>query len=905
MEATPDSDRQVGTAPHQDEATAQALAARILAPEDLEVARPAAQPAALAMRGAPANAEPSERASEQPAGASMFGALKKLVPEHRRKSSVDMDDGERERAVNGPIQRGAGLVILAALTRLVIGVDDAALEMLLIGQACVLALLVLMASKTCIVRRQPLATSALLVAAAGAFCLQELTLTGNHLWICALATLAPLATALFLTWPLANQFVIVGLSAAGIAGAFAIEPAGFSGFAAIVPSFAMMAALGSLLITHTREGIRFRRDSSTEARLQRQIVLREIQAELEGTALAASSNGLVSAEASGALEQQHLLLAEAQQDAQAELDRLKAELAQAIDRAADEQARREHTEKACADYEQKLRAARSATAGLQPQKEQQVAQAAAYLRELESVRRTEAEFDRNAGELAEIRKTAEARVNELMNKLDEANERATRAARKAVEFHNAARTHEENQAATAERLEREQRRYEHTIKELRESLASDAGSAKDLSSELRDAEERLEQSEATVAALTATLEAQTERMQRIESRAAELTEIRAALEHRIAHSETELTKERAHSSEIGRAASAERAESATRIAKLEADLAAARAERDSLEAELREVRAQFADAEQDMEVQLAEARRAAAAEASRRRNAEAKLAEAQAGSDTATVELQEALRGELRQTRGALEREVRQREAAVGTLRLHQNQLRERHNWIGRTAEEVRPLLAGIRADLSALLNDEIDEMRRIRLLGICHDVTRATRTINDMLDIEMVSSLGRRVTTASAAVNQAIDEILPLMAADEAGPVWRVDLAPEINDVRIDQAHLFQLLGNLVEHAAEIAPPYAPLTVEAWEGSSEVLVEISGPDLESAATGDTVFDGCSDSEMGTRLAPVLIRTLAESFGGRVWSESREGRGSLCLALPTAARTAQFRPVVVGESIAS
>jgi len=124
---------------------------------------------------------------------------------------------------------------------------------------------------------------------------------------------------------------------------------------------------------------------------------------------------------------------------------------------------------------------------------------------------------------------------------------------------------------------------------------------------------------------------------------------------------------------------------------------------------------------------------------------------------------------------------------------------------------------------------------------------------------------------------------------------------------VEADRRHLLQVLENLVGNALKFSPPKGTVRVEAarCEGGVRLSVRDDGPGI-APENLERVFERFYKknpaNKTGAGLGLYIVRKIVDAHGGRVWAESRHGRGAsfhvvLPLRRPTPAPVPEPDPV--------
>ncbi len=197
------------------------------------------------------------------------------------------------------------------------------------------------------------------------------------------------------------------------------------------------------------------------------------------------------------------------------------------------------------------------------------------------------------------------------------------------------------------------------------------------------------------------------------------------------------------------------------------------------------------------------------------------------------------------------------------------------------------------------------------RNLGVIIDEgQRLTRLINDVLDLAKIES-GRvqwrdRLVVPADIVEQAKSAVSGEFAL-KAGVELVAEVAPGLPMVTADPDRLVQVLVNLLNNASKFTTSGQVTVRAALDGESSgstllLSVADTGPGIP-AAEREKIFDHfhqvtkddtLKDKPQGTGLGLSICRQIIDHYGGRLWVESEEGKGStFFFTLPSAGVVAQ------------
>jgi two-component system phosphate regulon sensor histidine kinase PhoR len=214
---------------------------------------------------------------------------------------------------------------------------------------------------------------------------------------------------------------------------------------------------------------------------------------------------------------------------------------------------------------------------------------------------------------------------------------------------------------------------------------------------------------------------------------------------------------------------------------------------------------------------------------------------------------------------------------------------------------------------------DGIPARMRDRILKIEVETGHLVQMVSELLDLSRIESgggLGVVDVMDLGRVAAESTERLRLFA-DRQGVTLRVEVTDDVPPVRGDAARLGQVVVNLVHNAVKFSPDGGDVTVRVRlaspdpDGRDMVVVSIEDHGLGIPRTAQArIFERFYKVDRarvrgeagGTGLGLAIARHIVEQHGGRIWVESREGRGStFSFAIPAAAEVPSGS-VAVGQA---
>ncbi|MCE7983728.1 MAG: sensor histidine kinase [Caldilinea sp. CFX5] len=222
--------------------------------------------------------------------------------------------------------------------------------------------------------------------------------------------------------------------------------------------------------------------------------------------------------------------------------------------------------------------------------------------------------------------------------------------------------------------------------------------------------------------------------------------------------------------------------------------------------------------------------------------------------------------------------------------RLHQLQT-VRQDFISNISHELRTPIASLRALVETLsdgaLEDNEAAHRFLRHMEV--EVDALSQMVQELLDLARIESgkASLQLTkTAPLALLQRAVERLQAQAA-RAQLSLQTEGTPDLPTVYVDGSRVEQVLTNLIHNAIKFTPPKGRICISAALYDNQMLlvkvadtgVGIAPEDLPRVFERFYKADR-SRSGGGTGLGLAIAKHIVQAHGGRIWVESRVGKGS-------------------------
>jgi two-component system sensor histidine kinase KdpD len=200
---------------------------------------------------------------------------------------------------------------------------------------------------------------------------------------------------------------------------------------------------------------------------------------------------------------------------------------------------------------------------------------------------------------------------------------------------------------------------------------------------------------------------------------------------------------------------------------------------------------------------------------------------------------------------------------------------------------------------------------RREMLKTAADEAARLNRLVANLLAMTRLEAGALEVKRSWHSLEDLVGAALHRLEPVIGGRAVKVDLAPDLPLVPVDDVLIEQVIFNLVENASRHAPSDEPIEIRARvQGDKvEVVVMDRGPGF-APGTEDQLFEKFyrgegAQSAGGVGLGLAICRGIVEAHGGRIRAANRPGGGALFVfTLPLGAGPPQIEaePVLPEEA---
>ncbi|MDT6979453.1 cell wall metabolism sensor histidine kinase WalK [Levilactobacillus zymae] len=221
----------------------------------------------------------------------------------------------------------------------------------------------------------------------------------------------------------------------------------------------------------------------------------------------------------------------------------------------------------------------------------------------------------------------------------------------------------------------------------------------------------------------------------------------------------------------------------------------------------------------------------------------------------------------------------------------------DRKQFVSNVSHELRTPLTSVRSYIEALSEGAWKDPKVAPdFLKVTQEETdRMIRMINDLLTLSRMDSGTQKLDLEMVNLNELYNYVLDrfdMMIKQDDHPEKTYTIKREFTKrdlwVEIDTDRFTQVLDNLMNNAIKYSPDGGVITCRLLETHNNVILSVSDQGLGiPRADIPRIFDrfyrvdkARSRAQGGTGLGLAISREVVQMLGGRIWVDSREGRGS-------------------------
>ena len=221
----------------------------------------------------------------------------------------------------------------------------------------------------------------------------------------------------------------------------------------------------------------------------------------------------------------------------------------------------------------------------------------------------------------------------------------------------------------------------------------------------------------------------------------------------------------------------------------------------------------------------------------------------------------------------------------------------ERRQFVSNVSHELRTPLTSVKSYVDALQEGAIEDPEVAKsFLAVAQDeTTRMIHMINDLLELSRMDSGTMKLETEYVNVGELFNYILnrfDMIIANDDKPEKYYTIKREITDsqiwVELDTSKFTQVVDNIMNNAIKYSPDGGVITARMIDRKTEVVLSITdqGLGIPKKDLGH-IFDrffrvdkARSRAQGGTGLGLAISKEIIKRFGGKIWVDSSEGKGS-------------------------
>jgi signal transduction histidine kinase/HAMP domain-containing protein len=212
-------------------------------------------------------------------------------------------------------------------------------------------------------------------------------------------------------------------------------------------------------------------------------------------------------------------------------------------------------------------------------------------------------------------------------------------------------------------------------------------------------------------------------------------------------------------------------------------------------------------------------------------------------------------------------------------------------DFVATVSHDLRSPLTLMRGYATMLMVGEMNEQQQGYVKKIIIGVENMSRLVNNLLDLGRIEvGVGLQVEDVPVLdILERVTSTLQLQAAQKNISL-NVELPKDMpNVIQADQALLHQAVYNLVENALKYTPDNGSVTITASTMDNSLIFSVADTGIgilpdDLPRLFEKFYRGSqreARAQHGTGLGLAIVHSIAERHGGKVWVDSKLGKGSI------------------------
>ncbi|MFA5317350.1 MAG: ATP-binding protein [Dehalococcoidales bacterium] len=214
-----------------------------------------------------------------------------------------------------------------------------------------------------------------------------------------------------------------------------------------------------------------------------------------------------------------------------------------------------------------------------------------------------------------------------------------------------------------------------------------------------------------------------------------------------------------------------------------------------------------------------------------------------------------------------------------------------RSQFLGTISHELRTPLASIKGYASTILQPDVafDEATMLEFVQIIDkEADSLGRLIDELLVMSRLESGTLEVSKKCCHINEVVAAISDRLEHLSVKHRLRIALAGNLPVVTLDEQRIQEVITNLVENATKYSPDGTEIIIRGSQRDNEVTISVSdcGNGIPPEYHQKIFERFCrvnqpnAGKRSGAGLGLCICRGIVEAHGGRIWVESKPGKGA-------------------------